>query len=127
MRRIFRFAPIVLIVCMLGCGHNLAYVHNAVLGVDVTAASDGTARIAIGYDNDTFAIVPRFDPVGDGNNGEAMTLVSVSNIDVDALNEIVFNHVIATGDAAKNVVDDTAGLKMMRKAVFGPEAQAASK
>jgi hypothetical protein len=109
-----------------GCGHNLAYVHNAVLGVDVTAASDGTARIAIGYDNDTFAIVPRFDSSGTGNEGEAMTLVSVSNVDVDALDEIVFNHVIATGIAALNVANDPAGLAIMRSAVFG-EARSKSK
>jgi hypothetical protein len=105
-----------------GCGNNLAYVHNAVVGVDVTAATDGTARIAIGYDNDTFAIVPRFDPVGDGKHGEAMTLVSVSNVDIDALDEIVFNHVIATGEAAIEAARDEAGLRMMREAVFGKQA-----
>ena len=104
-----------------GCGENLAYVHNAVVGVDVTAATDGTARIAVGYDNDTFAIVPRFKRAGDAQ-AEAMNLVSVSNVDIDALDEIVFNHVIATGDAAVNVVNDQDGLKMMRGAVFGQQA-----
>ena len=103
-----------------GCGEHLAYVHNAVAGVDVTMATDGTARIAIGYDNDTFAIVPRFDPVGDGKHGEAMTLVSVSNVDINGLEEIVFNHVIATGEAAINAANDEQGLRMMREAVFGP-------
>lgn len=108
--------------CLAGCtSHNLAYVHNGVLGVDLTAATDGTARIAIGYDNETFAIVPRFDEVGDGKHGEAMTLVSVSNVDVDNLDEIIFNHVIATGAAAVKVANDPQGLSLMRKAVFGPE------
>ena len=113
--------------CMVcgGCGEHLAYVHNASMGVDVTMATDGTARIALGYDNDTFAIVPRFDPVGDGKHGEAMTLVSVSNVEIDGLDEIVFNHVIATGEAAINAANDEQGLRMMREAVFGPQPVAA--
>jgi hypothetical protein len=104
-----------------GCGGNLAYVHNAVVGVDVTVSAEGTARIAVGYDNETFAVVPRFDPVGDGKHGDAMTLVSVSNVDIDALDEIVFNHVIATGQAAREAAKDPQGLALMRRAVFGPE------
>src|SRR6185503_6745012 len=79
-----------------GCGSHLAYVHNAALGVDVVAATDGTTHVAIGYDNETFAVVPKYDEDG---KVEAMTLVSVSNVDVDGLDEIVFNHVVATGDA----------------------------
>jgi hypothetical protein len=110
---------------LTGCGGNLAYVHNSVLGVDVTAATDGTARIAIGYDSETFAVVPRFDPVGDGKHGDAMTLVSVSNVDVDALDEIIFNHVIATGEAARLAAEDPQALSMMRRAVFGTEPAAA--
>ena len=109
-----------------GCGGSLAYVHNTVLGVDVTAAAEGTARIAVGYDSETFAVVPRFDPVGDGRHGDAMTLVSVSNVDVNGLEEIIFNHVIATGEAARLAAEDTQGLSMMRKAVFGVEPAAAT-
>ena len=124
MKVLRRLAPALLFAAtgaaLAGCG-NLAYVHNAVVGIDVTAATDGTARIAVGYDNDTFAIVPRFKKDGDAQ-AEAMNLVSVSNVDIDALDEIVFNHVIATGDAAVNVVNDQDGLKMMRGAVFGQQA-----
>jgi len=105
-----------------GCSQNLAYVHNTVLGVDATVSTEGTGRISIGYDNDTFAVVPRFDNVGDNHHGEAMTLVSVSNVDINGLDEIVFNHVIATGEAAINAANDPEGLKLMRKAVFGPES-----
>ena len=115
-----RLAPALLFATLAGCGGNLAYVHNSVVGVDVTGSTDGTARIAIGYDNETFAIVPRFDPVGDGKHGDAMTLVSVSNVDIDALDEIVFNHVIATGKAARLAAEDPQGLSMMRQSVFGP-------
>lgn len=122
--RLFKMIAPGLLLAIAGCNGNLAYVHNAVLGVDVTAASDGTARIAVGYDNDTFAVVPRFKSEGD-KQGEAMTLVSVSNVDVDALDEIVFNHVIATGEAARRAARDPAGLKLMRKAVFGEEADKA--
>ena len=127
MNRFIKLATLSLLLCAGGCADNLAYVHNAVFGVDVTAATNGTGRIAIGYDSDTFAIVPRFDPVGDGKHGEAMTLVSVSNVDVDGLDEIVFNHVIATGQAALDIVNDTEGLKMMRKAALGVDSTPAAK
>jgi hypothetical protein len=98
-----------------GCG-DLAYVHNGSLGVDLTASSQGTAKLAIGYENDTFAVVPRS---GSGDKAEAMTLVSVSNVVIDGLNEVVFNHVVATGQAALNVANDPNGQQAMRAAVFG--------
>jgi hypothetical protein len=112
-----------LIVCAAGsllaggCGHNLSYVHNASVGIDVTLATDGTNRIAIGYDSDTFAIVPK----STDKDGviEAMSLVSVSNVEIDGLEEVIFNHVVITGEAAVKAANDEQGLKMMRSAVLG--------
>jgi hypothetical protein len=101
----------VLMVALGGCGQNLAYVHNAALGVDVTLGTDGTSHVSIGYDKDTYAIVPR-----DTSRNEAMTLISVSNIEVDGLNEVIFNHVVITGEAARRAANDKGGLRMMRAA-----------
>jgi len=111
-----------------GCNH-LAYVHSAVVGVDVTVAPDsGTTRLSIGYDRETFAIVPRYTPQDENGNSlpaqaEAMSLVSVSNVDALGIQELIFNHVVVTGAAAKNIAKDPQGLKMMREAVFGPAAR----
>lgn len=123
MRLLKLFGPAVLLIAAGGCGGNLAYVHNASIGVDLHVSTEGAGKLSVGYDNDTFAIVPRFDPVGDGKHGDAMTLVSVSNVDIDGLEEVVFNHVVATGQAARNVAKDPAGLRLLRAAVFGAEAE----
>ena len=122
MKRTRMLAAVLLLLTAAGCGGNLAYVHNAAIGVDLTVSTEGTGRLNVGYDNETFAIVPRFDPVGDGKHGDAMTLVSVSNVDIDGLEEVVFNHVVATGQAARDVAEDADGLRILRAAVFGVDA-----
>jgi hypothetical protein len=97
------------------------YVSETNLGVSVTAASQGTPKIALGYDRETFALVPRVDK-HDGKEPEAMSLVSVSNVDTTGLDELVFNHYIVTGAAADKAAEDPQGLKQMRKAISGDAA-----
>lgn len=114
---------------MTGCNSHVIYVHNASLGVDVNvSAESGTAKFALGYDRETFAVVPRVAAVDEKGNAipakqDAMSLVSVSNVDAVGLNELIFNHAVATGQAAVTVAKDPAGLKAMRKAVFGDEGR----
>ncbi|MDB5292745.1 MAG: hypothetical protein JWL69_3986 [Phycisphaerales bacterium] len=114
-----------------GCQH-LLYVHDASLGINITAStSEGTGKLNLGYDSETFALVPRFTP-RDGNGqqvkakSEAMSLVSVSNVDSTGLTEVTFNHVIMTGRAAKAAATDTSGLPLLRAAVYGPQATPAA-
>jgi hypothetical protein len=107
------------VALLTGC-QSLVYVQESSLGVNVNAAQQGTPKLSLGYDREVFAVVPRFDP--DGHHAEAMSLVSVSNVDTTGLDELVFNHYIATGEAAEKAVKDEAGLKMMRAAVFGDKA-----
>jgi len=110
----------------VGC-NQVVYVHSASLGVDVNISSQsGTAKMALGYDRETFAVVPRVThPKSEGKpeEVEAMSLVSVSNVDALGLSELIFNHAVATGKAAENTVKDPAALKAMRKAAFGDEGR----
>ncbi len=113
--RIFKYFAIAALLAAAGCS-DLAYVHSASLGVDVSVSTQGVEKFSLGYENDTYTIVPKS---GSGDKTEAMTLVSVSNVDVDGLNEVIFNHVFATGAAAMNAANDPAELAALRQAVLG--------
>lgn len=104
-----------------GCTEHVAYVHDTVLGIDLTLATEGTTRLVFGYDSDTFAIVPGFRQGADP--AEAMTLVSVSRVEAEGLDDIIFNHWIATGTAGRKAAVNPATLQQMREAVFGAAAQ----
>ena len=110
-----------------GCNH-LVYAHQQAIGVDVSFMPDqGTARLMVGYDADTFAVVPRYTPLKadggqDRDKAEAMSLVSVSNVEVEGLNDIIFNHAVITGKAAVSAVTDERYLRECRRAVFGAAA-----
>jgi hypothetical protein len=61
----------------------------------------------LGFDRDTFTIVPLAEEVVDKEGGkrakDAMSLASTSYVKVDGLNEIIFNHFVATGKSAERV------------------------
>jgi hypothetical protein len=99
---------------------HLVYVHNASLGIDVSVSTEGTGRLVFGYDRDTFALVPRKD---ESTSAEAMSLVAVSCVYADGLNEVQFDHFIATGETANNVAMDDDGLQAIRKAIYGEKGQ----
>ena len=118
-----RAAPILAAIAIAaagGCNH-VAYVHDAVLGIDLTAGTEGTSKLVFGYDSETFALVPRTTHGGNFQTAEAMSLVSVSNVDAQGLDDITFNHFVATGAAAIGAAKDPDGLREMRKAVFGQQ------
>jgi hypothetical protein len=104
----------------VGCEH-VVYVSETNFGVNVTAASQGTPKLSLGYDRETYAIVPRFNE-GNGKPPEAMSLVSVSKVDSTGLDELIFNHYIVTGEAAEKAALDPVGLRQMREAIFGGDA-----
>jgi hypothetical protein len=100
-----------------GCAKHLVYVYDGVLGIDVSIASDGNSRLTFGYDTQTFAVVPKHKDQTT-KKVEAMTLVSVSHVEADGLNEVIFNHSVSTGEAAREAVKDKNFLKQVRKAVY---------
>jgi hypothetical protein len=105
---------------LTGCeATHLMYVSDAALGVDLSISGEGRSRFVVGYDRFTGAIVPR-KPDTASSPGDAMTLTSVSRVEVAGLDDIEFHHVIATGEAAKKAAVDAEVLKSMREAVYGP-------
>ena len=107
------------------CGGNathLLYVHQANLGVDVSTTAEGTGKLAIGYDRETFAIVPRVDggTTTDANGqqktepGEAMSLVSVASAYIKGLDHIRFGHLLATGKVAEDIAKNDPNLQNIK-------------
>lgn len=100
---------------LYGCdATHLIYAHDTAVGVDVVVSTEGTGRLVLGYDRDTFVVVPR-----KGDNKDAMTLTSFGCIYIDGLNEIKYNHFVSTGDAAKKIAKSPSGLKNINDAVNG--------
>lgn len=115
------FAAAALMASMCGCNH-VAFVQNTVLGIDVTVSAEGTGRMALAYDNEAFALVPSHQ-VGPDGKRDAMTLVSISHIEAQGLEEVIFNHFIATGGAGRAAAQDEEGLRQMREAIYGEEVE----
>ncbi len=90
-------------ICLLlsGCmiAKHLVYVHGTTLGLDVAATTEGTGRLVFGYDRDTFALIPRKK-----DNEDAMSLAAVSCIYAKGLDDVQFNHLISTGEAATSIM-----------------------
>lgn len=103
---------------------HLVYVYDLSLGVDVAYSNEGSGKLVFGYDRGTYAIVPQ-KPEGSttGKKGELMSLAGVSHVKVDGLNEIKFDHFIATGKAATQVAQDPVGLGQIREAIYGKQGQ----
>lgn len=116
---------VVLAAGLSACGGNathLLYVHQANLGVDVSTTAEGTGKLAIGYDRETFAIVPRVDggTTTDANGqqqreaGEAMSLVSVASAYIKGLDQIRFGHLLATGKVAEDIAKNDPNLQNIK-------------
>jgi hypothetical protein len=106
-----------------GCAAtHLSYVHNAVLGVDVTPVSNGgTARLAIGFDRETYALVPKC--ADEHTEAEAMSLFSASRVRVAGLDEISFAHAIATGEAAIDLAERPHDMGAIVERIHGRESK----
>jgi hypothetical protein len=117
MKKLISIGGLCLLLC--GCSYfeatHLAYVSEATLGIDVAASTKGgTGRMVFGYDRGTYALVPR---KGDGQ--DAMTITSVGCVYAKGLNEVQFNHFVASGSAAKNIAKNTETLEIINQAIHG--------
>jgi hypothetical protein len=109
---------------LAGCGSSLIYAHDTSLGVDVSVRPDEmTGRILIGYDRDTYALIPNKGKQNGGTEEEAMSLASVSCFDVEGLSRFHYNQFIATGSSAKTISKDEEAVKQIKKAIYGGEQQ----
>lgn len=104
-----------MIFLLYGCeATHLVYVHSTLFGLDVAASTEGTGRFVLGYDRDTYAIVPR-----KAEGQDAMTLVSVGCIYAKGLDNVQFKHFVSSGIAATNIAQDEQTLKQIKQAIQG--------
>lgn len=128
--------------CASGKATHLVYVHQANLGVDLSASAQGTARFVMGYDRETFALVPRVEPAqvdaqrpmpreatNQANTPEAMSLVSLASAHVSGLDHVRFGHLLASGRIAERIAASAAALaqlsqvkEQIEERVFGDQA-----
>lgn len=103
------------VLLLSGCqATHLAYVSETSIGIDVALSTESTGRVVFGYDRNNFALVPR---KGDGQ--DAMSLVSTSCLFAEGINEVSFNHFVASGIAATKVAKDEEALQLINAAMFG--------
>ncbi len=105
-----------------GCNAtHVVYVHDATLGIDVHTATEGTAKIAIGYERETFGLVPVYEKTCPGTGEklhEAMTVTAISRVYAKGLDRVEFGHVVATGRAAADLAKHPGALKNLAQQVF---------
>jgi hypothetical protein len=107
------FSCISLLIC--GCeAKHLAYVHETSFGLDIAISNEGSGRLVMGYDRDTYALVPR-----KGEGEDAMTLSSLGCIYASGLDEVSFNHFISSGEAAKQIAKSPTTLSRLNQAIQG--------
>lgn len=105
-------------ICFLlgGCeATHLVYVHETSLGLDIAVSTEGTGRLVMGYDRDTYSIVPR-----KGEGEDAMTLASLGCIYAKGLDDVHFKHFVSSGNAAINLTKSSGNvLKQINQAIQG--------
>jgi hypothetical protein len=110
---------------LTGCkATHVSYVHEASLGVNLNLAAEGTAKLNVGYDRETFALVPRYTPEEPSSGasepqGEAMSVTAVSRVYLEGMSRVYFGHAVATGRPAIWVAKDGKGLKEITDRIFG--------
>lgn len=113
---------------LAGCARHVVYVRNTDVGIGValSPAEQGKIKFTLGYDQETFALVPKYTQEESGGTGvakqdKAMSLAAVSHVESKGLlNTVTFNHVVATGGVARAMAKSQEGLRLMRNAVYHP-------
>ena len=109
---------------LTGCeATHLVYVHESNLGVAVTPVStQGTSKFSLGFDRETYALVPKKGKAEEET--EAMSMAGVSRIKVKKITELKFGHVVATGTAAEQLAGNAEKLDQIQQKLFAdPERQ----
>ncbi len=109
-------APLVLSACT---GSRLVYVHEQTVGLDLSITGEGTNKFNIGYDRETYALVPRVTPTEAGEEAEAMTMTAISRSYIQGLSNIEIAHCIATGKPAIAIAKGASELHEVAEKVFG--------
>jgi hypothetical protein len=101
-----------------GCeATHLAYVNEMNLGVDVSYSTEGTGHLVLGFDRNTFALVPQRKV--DGEDDELMSLSAASRMSASGLDTVEFDHFIATGTSASQIGTNPTTLRAIRDGIVG--------
>lgn len=99
---------------------HLVYVHESSLGVVLTPVStQGTTKFSLGFDRETYALVPKAGKTAD--NAEAMSAAAVSRIQVKGITDLKFGHVVATGKAAAEITKNAEKLGAVQQQLFNAQ------
>ena len=121
MLKIIRAVLVVLIVAPGCSATHLVYTQETVLGIDLSVGVEGQQKLTIGFDRDTFSIVPKKE-----GGQDAMSVTAIGYVQADGLRDISFENFIATGDAAKSIAKSAEGLAKIKATIYG-SAQESSK
>ena len=105
---------------LTGCAtpSHLVFHQSTSIGADAAANMDtGQVHVAFGYDRQTNTIIPKTktrremdDPEGEGEEQEAMSVVSASEVKIKWLGLHEVTEQFATGKAARNLARDPKAL-----------------
>ena len=111
-----------------GCGtpSHLVYVHGTTVGLDVSAGTEGTGRFVLGYDRDTYSIIPRKSNHSKIES-DAMSLAAVSCVFAEGLDDVQFKHFVSTGVAAIQVAQEPEVLAQINQSIQGRGERCAAK
>lgn len=107
---------LLLIALTNGCGssNHLVFVQEASFGLNISAGTEGTQKLSLGYDRDVYAIVPKKN-----NDDEAMSLFSVNRAEIISLDDMDISEFVAVGAPAKMIAKDPAIIKALRTKIYG--------
>ncbi len=106
-----------------GCkASHVVYVHEQTLGVDVALTTEGTNKLNVGYDRESFAFIPRFQE--GANKGKAMSVAAVGRAHIQGLSDIQIEHMVATGAPAIEVAKGAKELAQVAKTILADDGGA---
>jgi hypothetical protein len=107
------------VIALSGCtATHLAYVYNCNAGIDLGASpNNGNVKLSIGYDRQTFAIVPR-KQAATTQEADAMSAVAVSRVELSGLGVAKFGHAVATGTPAVQIATDPNSFEDLVNKIF---------
>jgi hypothetical protein len=115
--RIKIVTAITLTALLTGCeASHLIYVQETSLGLSITAGTEGTQKLSLGYDRDVFAVVPK-----KATDEDAMSLFSINNVIVEGLNDISVSEFVATGIPATEISTKPDAVSALRTKIYGQE------
>ena len=116
-----RLTALLAVLCLASCTtpSHLVFHQTAVIGADVSAnTTTGQVNLAVGYDRQTSALVPKTRTAADiesgaGEENEAMSALAASKVAIKGIGTYEVNEQFATGKAAVNLARKRGAVKAL--------------